>query len=137
MSPSFTPSFAAAPSNQSVEPFALPPQVIFGAPTGTTPSAATTSASAQPIVATRVGALSIVVAPCAWVIVTGYAAASAEAAAVADVAGPAPDGPVAQPARSRASAGAATSRWRRDGMLNLRGCELGNPWLGKAYLIHT
>ena len=35
------------------------------------PSAATTSASAQPMVATRVGVCSIVVDPWAWVIVTG------------------------------------------------------------------
>ena len=58
-------------SNQSVEPLALPPQVIFGAPTGVTPSAVTVSASAQPIVATRVGAFWIVVSPWAWAIVTG------------------------------------------------------------------
>ena len=114
MSPSFAPSAVTASSNQSVDPLALPPQVIFVAPTGTTPSDATTSASLQPSVATRVGALSIVVVPCTWVTVTGKAAASP--AAAAEVAPPPPVGPVAQAARIRASAGAAASRWRRDGI---------------------
>src|SRR6187431_128970 len=118
MSPSLTPSFAVWASNQSVEPLALPPHVIFGAPTGTTPSADTTSASAQPIVAIRVGAFSIVVSPWAWATVTGYAAAAAVAAWL-EVALPAEsEGPVEHAASAmRASAGAAAAnRWRRDGM---------------------
>ena len=57
------PIFFTAASNQSEEPLALPPQVSLVAPTGTTPSATAWSWSLQPSVATRVGALSMVVSP--------------------------------------------------------------------------
>ena len=76
------PASSTAASNHSVEPASLPPQVIFVAPTGTTPSARAWSWSVQPRVATRVGSDSMVVSPKACSMVTGKASASAVVVAV-------------------------------------------------------
>ena len=70
------PRSATAASNQSVDPSELPPQVILTAPTGTTPRETSVSWSVQPIVAMRVGSVSITASPSAWVTVTGNASAA-------------------------------------------------------------
>src|SRR3954468_23121973 len=148
------PKVASCASNQSVERFALPPQVTLGAPTGATPSAATWSASDQPRVTTRSGSFVMVAVPKASFRVTGYAVGSApgDPAPAADApAGAGSElspGPVVQPARTRAAATAARRAVRKRDTVTvslsgtgptpplsaLRETALGEAYLSKPHL---